>query len=111
MTRLSEFRTQLEKSGSDYLMLEPLQSERAHFCFTGFFQGREIIWNAELIPLKNTNQSRQSFQVGKEVDAEIPLKIILDLPCIAEPDILKSIIMIRNYKRLHAGRHEWSPPE
>jgi len=111
MTRLSEFRTQLEKAGVDYLMLEPLQPDSAHFCFTGFYQGREIIWNTELIPLKKTNQSRQSFEVGEEVNAEIPLKIILDLPCITEPDVLKSIIMIRNYKRLHAGRHEWSPPE
>lgn len=106
---LSKFRTQLEKAGTDYLMLEPSQTDRAHFCFTGFFQDREIVWDAELMPLKNTNQSRQSVQVGEEVDSEIPLKIILDLPCITEPDILKSIIMIRNYKRLRAGRHEWSP--
>ena len=109
MTRLSEFRTQLKKADVDFLMVEALQPECAHFRFTGFFQGREVIWDAELVPLRNTNQSRQSVQVGEEDSADIPLKIVLDLPRITEPDILKSIIMIRNYKRLRAGRHEWSP--
>jgi len=109
MTRLSEFREQLEKADVDYLMVEPLRPERAHFRFTGFFQGREVIWDTELIPLRKSEQSRQSVQIGEGTDDEIPLKIVLDLPCITEPDVLKSIIMIRNYKRLHAGRHEWSP--
>jgi len=37
-------------------------------------------------------------------------RVVLDIPRIDEPAILRTIIMIRNYKRLYPGRHEFGEP-
>ncbi|MCK7581424.1 MAG: hypothetical protein MZV65_41195 [Chromatiales bacterium] len=47
---------------------------------------------------------------GETALAGAPLDVALDIPQIDEPTILRTIIMIRNYKRLHPGRHEFGEP-
>lgn len=58
---------------------------------------------------ESPNQQRQFIEISTEQKQSVPLTIGLDLPTINEPTILKTIIMIRNYKRLILGRHEFGP--
>lgn len=113
-------------AGRDYTYVEPPQDDRVHIRFTGPFRGRQIIWDARIVTLEyecreltSTRQSddrpelRQFIEVGSADDGTRMLRIGLNVVRIDEPVILKAIIMIRQYKRLHEGCHEygdtWSP--
>ncbi len=109
MNQLDDFERVLKQTEQAYLLLEPVRPERARFRFTGRFAGREVIWNAELTPME-PGEHKQSIEVGEPSGKEIPVKIRLALRQITRPDILKTILMIRNYKNLRTGRHEWSAP-
>jgi hypothetical protein len=103
-----------------YTLLEPLQPGQARFTFTGPFEGRDILWQATLVTLAHYHAqqlpcvatiSRQPFiDIGADTPAGRLLTVALDIPQIDEPAILRTLVMIRQYKRLHAGRHEFGEP-
>lgn len=103
-----------------YSLLEPLQPGQARFTFTGPFEGRDILWQATLVTLAHYHAqqppsavtiSRQPFiDIGADTPAGRLLTVALDIPQIDEPAILRTLVMIRQYKRLHAGRHEFGEP-
>lgn len=113
-------------AGRDFTHIEPPQADHAHVRFTGPFQGRQIIWDARIVTLEQACRERQSgrwpgagpglrqfIEVGSVDNGIRTLRIGLNVERIDEPVILKAIIMIRQYKRLHEGCHEygqtWSP--
>ena len=96
-----------------------LADSSAEFVFAGRFDGDEVIWHCELHTLASlARHSRQSSQrqfieiqpspmaeqQGKPV---LQVAIGLNVPKIDAAVIEKTTIMIRNYKRLQAGRHEY----
>lgn len=108
----------------NYTALSPLGGQTAHIQFKGLFQGQEVLWDTRLITLQEIH--RQDMSTGKyqEVDsisllqfieineksaAEFALTVGIDVPAIDAPTVLKTIIMIHNYKRLRRGRHEYGP--
>ena len=107
--------------GIEFNLLEALTASHAHFSFVGPFQNEEITWDATLLTLEryHAEQSHSSqavqrspfLEVSLEVDAQTisgrSLRVVLDVAQIDEPTILRSIIMIRQYKRLHVGHHEF----
>ncbi len=109
--------------GRDYRHAEPPASDYAHIRFTGMFQGNEVIWDAVIVTL--AREYRERYPAGQQVTAEISLpqfievgamtdgmrklKVGLNVPRIDTATLRKTIIMIRNFKRLHAGRHEYEP--
>ena len=109
-----------EIQGIAYKLLAPLTSTLARFSFAGKFQNQEIVWDATLLTLKqyHAEQSVQTtpvqrspfMQIGDATDLGRALRVALDIAQIDEPAILRTIIMIRQYKRLHAGRHEFGEP-
>ena len=113
-------------AGRDYTHVEPPQADHVHVRFSGPFQGRQIMWDARIVTLQYVSRElqsgrrsgdrpglRQFIEVGSEDNGIRMLRIGLNVECIDEPVILKAIIMIRQYKRLHEGCHEygqtWSP--
>jgi hypothetical protein len=84
------------------------------------FQHREIIWDTTLFTLTHyhADQPQSAEPVARTAFLEIgddtaygrAIRVALDIPCIDEPAILRTIIMIRNYKRLRPGRHEFGEP-
>lgn len=113
-------------AGRDYTHVEPPHTDHVHVHFTGPFQGRQIVWDARIVTLEyvshelQSGQSpgdrpgqRQFIEVGNAANGTRMLRIGLNVERIDEPVILKTIIMIRQYKRLHEGCHEygqtWSP--
>jgi hypothetical protein len=114
---LAQFRRKLEHSGRDYLHVAQPQPGHAHIRFTGPFEGRTILWDATVMTLvhyrglaggTDTAQPRRQFiEVGPEQNQLRKLVIGLNVAQINTPVLLKTIIMIRKYKRLHRGRHEY----
>jgi hypothetical protein len=109
-----------ELHGICYTLLAAPDSGQAHFTFSGRFQNREIVWDASLLTLAryHSGQPAASQPVVRSAFLDIgsagahgrAIRIALDIDQIDEPAILRSIIMIRNYKRLRPGRHEFGEP-
>ncbi|MGD8526264.1 MAG: hypothetical protein PVJ63_08435 [Thioalkalispiraceae bacterium] len=102
--------------------IQGINSPRATFRFKGHFQGRPVEWICTLSTLDHYYQSL--LENGKvsnhetvmlkrfihihEQDSSTPrIDIALDVDTIDDPTIRKTIIMIHNYKKLHAGWHEY----
>jgi len=109
-----------------YTLLEPLTPVQARFRFRGPFQGREIGWDATFLTLTHHHAlqppgagrvTRRPFiEIGAADTDPRPLTVALDIPHIDEAAILRAIVMIRQYRRLRIGRHEFGlarefPPE
>ncbi|MDH3527378.1 MAG: hypothetical protein OEM43_07745 [Gammaproteobacteria bacterium] len=120
---IRRFKMELERDARDYRYVERPGAGHAHIQFTGTFQGNEVIWDAVIVTLAQDYRERypggehpgaefslpQFIEVGAATDAMRQLKAGLNVPRIDEATLRKTIIMIRNYKRLHLGRHEFEP--
>lgn len=81
--------------------------------FRGRFQDREVVWDATFTTLRRylersaAPSARPFIEINRAADGALRLEVGLDLPEFDRPAIAKTVIMIRNYKRLRLGRHEW----
>jgi hypothetical protein len=106
-----------ETHGIRYNLIAPPDSGEAHFTLSGRFQNQEIVWDTTLVTLGHFHaQQPQSIQatvrsafleIGDETEYGRTIRVALDIQRIDEPAILRTIIMVRNYKRLRPGRHEF----
>lgn len=109
-----------EFQGLSYSLLAAPGADLARFAFSGSFQGEPVIWDATLLTLAryhadqpHAGQSvvRSAFlEIGDATTHGRALRVALDIGLIDEAAILRTIIMIRNYKRLRSGRHEFGEP-
>lgn len=76
--------------------------------FSGPFEGRQVRWDATLISLPQ-GQQRNYIEIGEERAEGIALTVGLNVPLIDLPTLRKTMMMIRQYKRLSRGRHEYGP--
>ena len=103
-----------------FSLLAPPETNMVRFSFTGIFKNREIVWDCTLLTLAHFHALqpesveptvRSAFlEIGGESTYGRAISVALDIPSIDEPVLLRTIIMIRNYKRLQAGRHEFGEP-
>lgn len=101
-----ELRTLL--AGADYLCESPFGGTTLRVRFIGHFEQQPVVWAAELIALAATNiDFRQFVDISTPNTRGVPITIGLRVSCIDRPTLLKTLIMVRNYKRLRAGRHEF----
>jgi len=107
---------------ADYHLLQPIQAQLARFRFDATFQNKPVHWQAELLTLEYYYQRgvesglyakeavvslQQFIEIAPQESDPRPIRIVLALPQITRASLLKTIIMIRNYKRLHTGRHSY----
>jgi hypothetical protein len=98
------------RHGICYTLLEPLGPRQARFTFRGRFQSAAVLWDTTLIalgapgPTDTDRQRRDYIEIGGPVGDRRPLTVALAIPAIDEAAVLRTIIMIRQYKRLRAGR-------
>lgn len=108
----------------NFKALSPLGGQTAHIQFKGPFQGEEVLWDTHLITLqeiyrqgiatgkflaKDRISLSQFIEINEKDTAKVALTIGVDVPVIDTPTVLKTIIMIHNYKRLRYGRLEYGP--
>ena len=115
---IDTFTQKLTSTGQEYECLRLVGNGMAHFRFIGNFEGENTIWDAHLYTLayyvekvaelsQPDASHRQFIDVGEMSEMGRKLEIGLNLPKIDEAAILKTMIMVRQYKKLHCGRHEY----
>lgn len=116
--QIEVLQAQLTSSGRDYLCDTTLPQSSASVLFLGRFEGKIVIWNMEVATLAHYRQldSRHTsvaqheryelpfIEIKEGLNGSFPLRVGLDMTKIDEPVIKKTIIMIRNYKRLIIGK-------
>jgi hypothetical protein len=120
METIAVFKQQLAKTGKNYLALSPIPALKVQLQFTGKLNEQEVLWDATLQTLASylaenpqAKPSGKTFEAHSFMQVEPPqdnvsaLKVVLAVPLIDEPTINKTIIMIRCYKRLKVGYHEF----
>ena len=117
-TTLAAFRDALEHQGTEFMPAAPARDDCAQIRFIGSFEGRPVIWDATIIALEHprtiltpgsdadTGKQFMEIDAGEGVVRNIRVGLQLDL--IDLQTIHKTIIMIRKYKRLQTGRHEFA---
>jgi len=112
---LEQFEQALNQQDRDYIVDQWETDQACLLRFIGNFEGQPVVWHAHLQTLRNYAENtstaessglRQFIQLDKQQD-RYRLRIGLNLEKIDEAAILRTIIMIRQYKRLHQGRHEY----
>ena len=99
-----------------------INTGQASFQFKGHLYNQPVIWQCTLQTLDHHYQSLIATQKISEAESIMLKKFIyiqddqsptphihigLDVDCIDEATIRKTIIMVQNYKKLHAGLHEY----
>jgi len=115
------FRSQLERLGSDYICNTLLPDTSASVSFLGRFQGKTALWNMTLATLAHYRHAQTAadsapaqalfrcpfIEIKQGAEGVYQITVGLDLAVIDHPVIKKTIIMIRNYKRLALGKIEF----
>lgn len=116
---LDQVRAVLSEQGIDYLLLSALPASCAHVQFIGRFDGQEVLWNMHLCTLERYTQVqgvlpvafnanlRGLMNIAPGMKHEYQLEVALNVPMIEEPTIQKTILMLRNYRKLRLGLHTW----
>jgi hypothetical protein len=120
MKNIATFKQELANTGKNFLALSPIPALKVQLQFTGTLNEQEVIWDATIQTLAShlaenpqTKPSDKNFvarsfmQVAAPQNSISTLKIVLAVPLIDEPTIKKTIIMVRCYKRLQVGYHEF----
>ena len=97
----------IEQHGFSYWLLEPLAAQRARIRFEGSFEGRPATWDATLLALgelSDSTERRGYLDIGEPETAARPIEIGLEVAAVDEAVILRTILMVRQYRRLRRGR-------
>ena len=97
---------ELQRSGEEYRLCEPPGETEARFECIGRFQAAPVIWEVRLLA-RGAGEREQFIDIGPARGERRPVTVALALARIDPPAILKTVIMLRNYKRLREGRHVW----
>lgn len=95
-------------------LLDIPPGEQLRLRFRGPFEGREVCWDARLVTLAawqrehpGTGINQNFIDIGDESADGIAITVALNLPLIDLPTVRKAMMMVRQYKRLRRGRHEY----
>lgn len=105
---------------SDYQIVHRDGPDRVTLHFGGMFQGKAVEWEASFLTLAREARECAPGQTLRlrnfiEIEAEecAPgrrrLRVGLHLAAMDGPAILKTLTMVRQYRRLRPGRHEFGP--
>jgi len=101
-------------TGEAYELLETAgDGTRARIRFRGPFGGREVVWDARIHALRvpRPPAPRPFFEISTRRGGVASIRIGLDVERLDPPTLRKTVIMVRQYKRLRRGRHEFGVSE
>lgn len=118
--QVNKFSTSLAEKDMQYELVERQSDCCVKIRFPGVYNGVEVIWNARIQTLQDKLRSNQkdkssdkeacslhqSIMISETVQG-YSIDIALNLKEIDVAAIKRTIIMIRKYKRLHPGLHEY----
>ena len=98
-----------------YTLIEQVNTQYAHIKFEGSFQGKTVTWDTHFFTLdgyssihNHEQKITKQFINIKESNADtMKLTLALKITEINTPNIQKMMIMIKQYKNLALGRHDY----
>ena len=99
--------------------LSPVGQEQVHVRFAGRLEDQAVVWDATLVTLAAWARARENdvpatarqfIEIAAPRAGVASLTVGLAVPVIDLPAVRKTVIMVRNYKRLRPGRHEYGEP-
>lgn len=103
---LAALEAELRRRQTEYRLSGTPGETEARFEFIGRFDQAPVVWETRLLAL-GAGEGEQFIEIGPARGERRVLTVGLALERIDPPAILKTVIMIRNYKRLREGRHAW----
>lgn len=99
-----------------YTIINKFNAHYIHIKFSGPFQGKTVTWNTHFFTLqgyidqKNIKNKtlKQFIDIQPTETGEMKLEIALNISEISNPNIQKMMIMVKQYKNLSIGRHEYN---
>ena len=96
-----------------YTLIRQFNTQHAHFSFKGEFQGKTVTWDTNFYTTEGfqTSKNTKNPEMRQFIDIEpitsdvMNLTVVLKVKEVNKPNILKMIIMIKQYKKLAIGRH------
>lgn len=98
-----------------YKLIQQTDSQLAHIQFEGLFQGETVTWDTHFFTLngyfaqeEDNNKIQKQFIDIELIDSNnLKLTIALKIAEINHQNIQKMMIMVKQYKNLSLGRHEY----
>lgn len=98
-----------------YKLIQQTDSQLAHIQFEGLFQGETVTWDTHFFTLNgyiaqqgDNNKIQKQFIDIEPIDANnLKLTIALKIAEINHQNIQKMMIMVKQYKNLSFGRHDY----
>jgi len=110
---IDEFRKVLSIQNTSYLLLTEIPANKVFVQFEGRFENKPVVWNACIRTVEDYSRNHpvsedpsQFIDIKKEHNI-YNLEIALNIYQIDQAVIERTIIMIRKYKKLKPGRHEY----
>ncbi len=96
----------------NYTLIKQHDKHHAHVQFNGPFMGKEIVWDTHFYTLAayqrdHTGIHKQFILIENDTEKQKKLTVVLNVNEINHANILKMMIMIRQYKKLAVGKHEY----
>lgn len=110
---VKELRAQLKTQGKEYLLMSELPALKVYLQVEGVFAGELVVWNMCIRTIEEYSKNNsitddpQQFINIEQKDETYHIEIGLNVKLIDQPVVERTIIMIRKYKRLFLGRHEY----
>ncbi|UCE88459.1 MAG: hypothetical protein JSW10_08910 [Pseudomonadota bacterium] len=116
---LADSRQCLERGEADYIVVGTAYADHVQIRFLGPFEGQTVLWDARLYTLDYCREhlagadrpdsrcTRQFIEITPGAQGTISVNIGLQLKHFDEAAIRNTILMMRRYKRLRRGRHEF----
>jgi len=110
---VDEFRHKLNMSEQAYILESEIPAAKVHLRFEGVLKGVAVVWHACVQTVKEYSQNSPVDEDPKQfikieiIDGLHKLNIALNLKQIDQPALERTIIMIRKYKKLSSGYHEY----
>lgn len=110
---IDELRHELGKQKKMYLLFSELPADKVYLQFEGKLSAEPRVWNACIRTMKEYSRThRVGSDPGQFIDIQIKnacylIEIALNIEQIDRAAVESTIIMIRKYKRLQPGRHQY----
>ena len=98
-----------------YTLIKKFNNQHSHITFQGNFQGNKVTWDTHFFSIKGYNAEKNTQQINMKQFIDIkPIKpdtmkltVALNINEVNDPNIQKMMIMIKQYKNLSIGHHEY----
>jgi hypothetical protein len=90
----------------DFELLDAPGAAAVRLRFQGTLRGEPVRWDATFMTLARAGAPRSFIEVGDAAELR-SLTVALPVAAMDLPAIRKTVVMVRNWKRLAPGRHEF----